>query len=115
MVERGVRPRKGSVSIAALEALQREQFDRVVALLHNDFQEPIARCSAEIRQTFEALHLAGAGNALLAGSGSCVFSLAETGAQIEALASRVKLPAEYLRFATSFARTANWREPCSTP
>ncbi|MBV9027143.1 MAG: 4-(cytidine 5'-diphospho)-2-C-methyl-D-erythritol kinase [Candidatus Eremiobacteraeota bacterium] len=113
--ERPTRPRKGCVSIAALEALQRFDFERLAALLQNDFQEPIARRHPEIRIALDGLREAGAQNALLAGSGACVFSLAETRERLEILASRLQLPADYLRFSTRFAETPQWREPCSTP
>lgn len=115
VAQRPTRPRKGCISIAALEALQRGDFERVATLLQNDFQEPIARLHPEIRMTLEALREAGARNALLAGSGACVFTLAESRERLEALASRLQLPDDYLRFSTRFAQTPQWREPCSTP
>ena len=113
--DRPSRTRKGCVSIAALEALQRGEFERVEALLRNDFQEPIAQRHPEIRMTLEALREAGARNALLAGSGACVFALAATREELDALASRVRLADNYLRFSARFAKTPQWREPCSTP
>ncbi|MBV8355742.1 MAG: hypothetical protein JO101_10515 [Candidatus Eremiobacteraeota bacterium] len=52
---------------------------------------------------------------MLAGSGACAFGLAETREQMEALASRLLLPENYLRFASSFAQSPQWRGTCSTP
>lgn len=103
------RPRSGCVSIAMLEALQRADFPRVEALLQNDFQDVIAARTPEIALALEALRAAGAGNALLAGSGSCVFTLSPESTGIEAIARRLELPATYERFATAFATTPEWR------
>ena len=86
------RPRNGCVSIAMLEALQRAEFARVEALLQNDFHEIIAARSPEVARAVEALRAAGAGNALLAGSGSCVFTVAPERSTIEAIARSLELP-----------------------
>ncbi|MBV8066411.1 MAG: 4-(cytidine 5'-diphospho)-2-C-methyl-D-erythritol kinase [Candidatus Eremiobacteraeota bacterium] len=108
-VDRPQRPRNGSASIAALEALQRGDFWGVQSLLQNDFHDLLVARTPEIAKAVAALHDAGAANALLAGSGSCVFTLAVEQATIERLAARLDLPANYERFVTAFAPTPQWR------
>ncbi len=103
------RPRAGSVSIALLEALQRADFASVERRLQNDFHEVIASQSQEVAGAIAALRAAGATNALLAGSGSCVFTLAPEREPIEGILERLDLPKAYERFTTAFAETPEWR------
>ena len=92
-----------------LEALQRAEFPRVQALLQNDFHDVIATRTPEVMDALDALRVAGATNALLAGSGSCVFTLSPEKADVEAIARRLELPPNYERFVTRFATTPEWR------
>ena len=108
-LQRPQRPRSGCISIAMLEALQRADFARVQALLQNDFHEITAARTPEVRAALEALRAAGAENALLAGSGSCVFMLSPERSRIEAIARSLELPAAYVRFVTRFATTPEWK------
>ncbi len=108
-LERVQRPRGGSVSIRMLETLQRADFAGVEALLQNDFHDVIVMRTPEVAITVEALRAAGAGNAMLAGSGSCVFTLAPDRARIEAIARGLKLPPAFERFVTHFAATPGWQ------
>jgi 4-diphosphocytidyl-2-C-methyl-D-erythritol kinase len=103
------RPRSGCVSIAMLEALQRAEFPRVQALLQNDFHDVIATHTPEVTAALDALRVAGATNALLAGSGSCVFTLSPEKGHVEAIARRLDLAPTYERFVTRFATTPEWR------
>ncbi len=103
------RPRDGSVSIALLEALQRADFDGVESLMQNDFHDVIAARTPEVAAAVAALRAAGATNALLAGSGSCVFALAPARDGAEQLAQRLALPEAYRRFVTAFADAPDWR------
>jgi len=103
------RPRSDCVSIAMLEALQRAEFPCVQALLQNDFHDVIATSTPEVMAGLDALRVAGATNALLAGSGSCVFTLSPEKADIEAIARRLALPPKYECFVTRFATTPEWR------
>jgi 4-diphosphocytidyl-2-C-methyl-D-erythritol kinase len=68
------RPRAGSVSLAAVDAVQRGEFAEFVACLHNDFHEIVLREYPAVARTAAALSAAGAGAVLLSGSGSCVFA-----------------------------------------
>jgi 4-diphosphocytidyl-2-C-methyl-D-erythritol kinase len=108
-VERPQRPRRGSISIAMLEALQRADFATVQSLLRNDFHDLVVSQSREIGAAIAALRSAGAPNTLLAGSGSCVFTLAIERAHLESVAERLDLPATYERLVTAFASTPQWR------
>jgi 4-diphosphocytidyl-2-C-methyl-D-erythritol kinase len=108
-LQRPQRPRSSCVSIAMLEALQRAEFATVQALLQNDFHAITAARSPEVMDALQALRAAGAGNALLAGSGSCVFTLSPERLQIEEIARSLELPATYERFVTRFATTPEWR------
>ena len=92
-----------------LEALQRADFARVQALLHNDFNDVIAAGHHEVAGALSALRAAGAGNALLCGSGSCVFTLAPERSTVEAIAARFPLSSRYERFVTRFATTPEWK------
>lgn len=109
------RPRSQSVSIALLEALQRTDFAAVETLMQNDFQTPIAEHAPEVATALAALRQAGASNALLAGSGSCVFTLAPNRAAVERIADRLSLPPEYERYLTAFAATPAWRPLTARP
>lgn len=106
---RPTRPRSDSISIAALTALQRAAFPEVESLLQNDFADLITETTPEIANALNALREAGAGNAMLAGSGSCVFTLASERVAVEAIAERLSLPPTYQRFVTAFAKTPAWR------
>jgi 4-diphosphocytidyl-2-C-methyl-D-erythritol kinase len=108
-LQRPQRPRNGCVSIAMLEALQRAEFAGVQELLQNDFHEITAARTPEVARAVEALRASGAGNALLAGSGSCVFTLSPERSRIETIARSLDLPAAYERFVTRFATTPEWK------
>jgi len=103
------RSRNDSVSIALLEALQRFDFERVESLLQNDFHDLIVQRTPEIAAAIEALKAAGAQRVLLAGSGSCVFTLAPELGRAESISKHLNLPDDYERFLTSFAVTPDWR------
>jgi 4-diphosphocytidyl-2-C-methyl-D-erythritol kinase len=103
------RSRASSASIALLTALQRGSFDDVTALLENDFQNVVVPKVPEIAKALDALFAAGADNALLAGSGSSVFTLAKTPEKIERILDRLALAHEYQCVTTAFAATPDWR------
>ena len=107
--ERPSRARASSVSLSCVEAVQRGDFERVVSLLSNDFQDVIASEHPEVARALDALRSAGASNALLAGSGSCVFCIAPDGERLAWIVERLDLPPEYQRFSTAFAATHAWR------
>jgi 4-diphosphocytidyl-2-C-methyl-D-erythritol kinase len=103
------RPRDDSVSIQMLEALQRADFAGVEALMQNDFHDIICPRAPTIGTALYALREAGASNALLAGSGSCVFTLAPDSEAIATIARALGLPDDYQTFVTQFAGAPDWR------
>jgi 4-diphosphocytidyl-2-C-methyl-D-erythritol kinase len=106
---RASRPRNTSISLVALAALQRGDFDEVERSMMNDFHEVIAGAAPQIACALDALRAAGAANALLSGSGSAVFTLARDAATVAAIDARLELGTEYLRFPTTFAHGHSWR------
>jgi len=107
-VPRRSRPRNASVSLRALAALQRGDFDGTAACLSNDF-ESTALEHPDVARAFDALRTAGAEHVLLAGSGSAVFALTPTQGQRDAIAQRLNVPSDYAVFSTAFARETAWR------
>ena len=107
---RPTRPRNASRSLAAVEALQRRDFNRTIDSLCNDFHDVIIDERAEIRTALEALERAGAARALLAGSGSAAFALARDAGEAAGIISRLDLPDAYARFNAAFAADAAWRQ-----
>jgi 4-diphosphocytidyl-2-C-methyl-D-erythritol kinase len=103
------RTRNGSVSIAMLEALQRADFSRVASLLQNDFHDLIVSQTPSVAAAIAALQAAGATNVLLAGSGSCVFTIAPQREAIEAIAGRLDLRSGCEWFVSAFASAPQWR------
>ena len=107
-LDRGPRPRNASVSIALLEALQAEDFATVESLMQNDFEPVVSAAAPEIGAALDALRAAGASNAMLAGSGSCVFTLTPDFGRLESIGERLALPANYERFVCAFDATPDW-------
>lgn len=103
------RPRNLSVSLELGEALQRAEFDRVHALLQNDFHDVLAASTPQIGTALDALRAAGAKHPLLTGSGSCVFEITQTAARAEQMASALTLPPEYRVFRCAFWNGEAWR------
>jgi 4-diphosphocytidyl-2-C-methyl-D-erythritol kinase len=107
-LDRETRPRNASASIRMLEAIQAQDFATVESSMQNDFTPVVVAQTREIGAALEALRAAGANNAMLAGSGSCVFTLALDRARIDAIDARLSLPADFLRFACAFDATPDW-------
>jgi 4-diphosphocytidyl-2-C-methyl-D-erythritol kinase len=103
------RPRNTSVSLAMLNALQRGDFTDVERLLGNDFHDVIASTTPEVARAIDAMRRAGATNALLAGSGSAVFTMARDAATISGIDASLDLDPTYRRFPTAFAHGRSWR------
>ena len=103
------RPRNSSVSLKMAEALQRADFDRVVSLLQNDFHDVLAPCTPQIASALTMLREAGASNALMTGSGSCVFSLLQTAQDCRTLAEGLRVPVDYVIYTAVFWNGEAWR------
>jgi 4-diphosphocytidyl-2-C-methyl-D-erythritol kinase len=112
-IDRRLRPRNESVSLALLEALQGGDFATVESLMQNDFEPVVCTRAPEIGAALLALRAAGASNAMLAGSGSCVFTLTPDSDRLESIGEHLELPANYERFACAFAATPAWRPSTS--
>ncbi len=102
------RPRSGSVSLAALEALQRGDFDAIVAALVNDFEPVVLRAFPPVAAAHAALAAAAETRALLSGSGSCSFALFRSEAQARNALGRLE-PASAAGFVAPFAAADDWR------
>ena len=103
------RPRSTSASLLMAQALQRSDFAGVQALLQNDFEDVLAPATPEIAAALEALRAAGAPHPLLTGSGSCVFALAQTATEANALASSLQAPSGTRVFSCAFWNGEAWR------
>lgn len=103
------RARGQSISLRMAEALQRADFAAVTDLLQNDFHDVIAPASPEIAHAMKALATAGAPHARLTGSGSCVFTLAQSPQQRDALLAALELPSGYRTYACTFWNGPAWR------
>jgi 4-diphosphocytidyl-2-C-methyl-D-erythritol kinase len=103
------RPRNTSVSLRAVEALQRGDFQAVAGMLCNDFHAVIADSTPEVALAIDALTRAGATSVLLAGSGSAVFALERDARTIGAIVERLDLGPAYECIATTFAHGRTWR------
>jgi 4-diphosphocytidyl-2-C-methyl-D-erythritol kinase len=69
------RPRTSSATLAAIDALQRDDLAALQEHLVNDFHDLILAAYPPIAQAHAAMLAAGASHALLSGSGSCLFAL----------------------------------------
>jgi 4-diphosphocytidyl-2-C-methyl-D-erythritol kinase len=108
-LQRDLRPRNVSRSLAAGEALQRGDFDTVEDLLWNDFQPVVCEEAPPIARALEALREAGSRNPLLAGSGACVFALAPDRERAEAIAAAVRLSDDFERIVAPLYSAERWR------
>ncbi len=109
--KRPQRPRKGSASIALLEALQRGEF-RISGSdsCRTTFTISSPRRRPKLRRDRCTSRGGCATNALLAGSGSCVFTLAPESRENRSGSWRaLDLPPEYQRLTSAFAATPEWR------
>ncbi|MFN2285908.1 MAG: hypothetical protein ACK2UQ_15945, partial [Anaerolineae bacterium] len=77
-------------SAQMIDAIQRQNFDGIVANLHNDFESVILNEYPDIGAAKRDLVDAGAKAALLSGSGASVFGIARSAAQARAIAEALK-------------------------
>ncbi len=106
-----VRPRSGSASLRALEAVQRADYASAIAAATNDFEAPIAAAYPPVAAALRALRAAGAAHAMLSGSGGATFALCEGEAAARALAAAVVPPARARLFAVPLAAGEAWHTP----
>jgi 4-diphosphocytidyl-2-C-methyl-D-erythritol kinase len=103
------RPRASSPSLAAIDALQRGDFNALTAALVNDFHDVIVPAYPEVARADLALRDAGARHVLLSGSGSCLFALFEDEAGARACADALDPGAVENAFAVPLHRDPAWR------
>lgn len=77
-------------STQMIDAIQRQDFDGIVASLHNDFESTVLDEYPIIGAAKRDLVEAGAEAALLSGSGASVFGIARNAAQARAIAEALK-------------------------
>ena len=105
------RPRAGSASLLALEAVQRGDYAAAIASATNDFEPVIAAAYPPVAEALQALRAAGAACAMLSGSGGATFALCERESDARALAAAIVAPAGARMFVVPFAATEGWRAP----
>ncbi len=84
------RPRSESATLKAIDALQRADFAELERNLVNDFHDLILAAYPIVARAHRAMVAAGARNALLSGSGSCLFALFPDEAQARAIEQRLE-------------------------
>jgi len=77
-------------SAQMIDAIRRQDFDDIVASLHNDFESTVLDEYPVIAAAKRDLVEAGAEAALLSGSGASVFGIAKSAAQARAIAEALK-------------------------
>ncbi len=105
------RPRTGSASLLAVEAVQRGDFAAAIAVATNDFEPIIEAVYAPVAAALRALRSAGAPLTMLSGSGGATFGLCPDEATARALAQRIALPAGARMFVVPLATSEGWRAP----
>jgi 4-diphosphocytidyl-2-C-methyl-D-erythritol kinase len=101
------RPRSASASIRCGEALQRGDYDAVLAAMVNDFEALVADAYPPVRATLDALAAAGADRAMLSGSGSACFTLTRDERSARDIAQR--MPTGSRVHTVAFAESLAWR------
>ncbi len=103
------RPRANSLSLQAVDALQRADFAALRSTLVNDFHEPVLAAYPAIARADAALRAAGGANALLSGSGSCLFALFESERDARECAGRVDTATTEAVFVVPLHHDPAWR------
>lgn len=103
------RPRNASASVRCGEALQRADFEAVIATLTNDFEAIVVPRHPAVASALDALRTAGASRPMLSGSGGTCFALARDEAEARALAARLPALDDAAVHVVPFAAGAAWR------
>jgi len=103
------RSRARSVSLRAVEALQRSDFHALQDALANDFHDAVLAAFPLVATARDALVAAGVERPLLSGSGSCLFALFEEESDARAVVARVNGPSVRRTFVAAFHCDARWR------
>ncbi len=104
------RPRNASASLRCGEALQRADYDAVLAAMTNDFEPVVREQHPAVGAALRALAEAGApGRAMLSGSGGACFALFAAERDARAFAARLRAPAGAAVHVVAFAPSEVWR------
>jgi 4-diphosphocytidyl-2-C-methyl-D-erythritol kinase len=104
------RARNGSATLRCGEALQRGDYDAVLASMTNDFEPIVRERYPAVDAALRALHDAGApGRAMLSGSGGACFALFRDEASARAFAASLRAPRDARVEAVPFATSVTWR------
>ncbi|GAC1583466.1 MAG: 4-(cytidine 5'-diphospho)-2-C-methyl-D-erythritol kinase [Candidatus Elarobacter sp.] len=104
------RPRNGSASVRCGEALQRADYDAVLATMTNDFERVVRDAYPAVDAALEALTAAGApGRAMLTGSGGACFALFPDESGARTFARRLRAPDDSAVHVVPFAGSNAWR------
>jgi 4-diphosphocytidyl-2-C-methyl-D-erythritol kinase len=103
------RPRSTSASLAAVDALQRADFEALRTALVNDFHDVVLEAYPAVARAHAALGAAGAPGALLSGSGSCLFALFEDEAAARGCAARIDATTLEAVFTVPLHHDTAWR------
>ena len=104
------RPRSGSATLRCGEALQRADYDAVLATMTNDFEPVVRGMYPAVDAALRALDDAGApGRAMLSGSGGACFALFAHEAAARGFAARLAPPAGAVTHVVPFATSDAWR------
>jgi 4-diphosphocytidyl-2-C-methyl-D-erythritol kinase len=104
------RPRGESATLRCGEALQRADYDAVLAALTNDFERIVRDAYPAVDETLRALDDAGApGRAMLSGSGGACFALFADEPGARAFAAKLRAPGGAAVHVVPFAESAAWR------
>jgi 4-diphosphocytidyl-2-C-methyl-D-erythritol kinase len=107
------RPRNDSVTLRALEALQRADFGALCAHLANDFESVVAAEFPFVAAAKAALQAAGAHHAHVTGTGSCVFALFASEPDARAVAERAGRSPVARSFVVPLHSGERWRRTVS--
>jgi 4-diphosphocytidyl-2-C-methyl-D-erythritol kinase len=102
------RARSTSASLAALEALQRADFDALCGALVNDFEPVVLGAYPAAARAHAALGEAAGSRALLTGSGACSFALFRNEDAARAAAARLD-PAVATAYPAPLLADGDWR------
>ncbi|MDB5027676.1 MAG: 4-diphosphocytidyl-2-C-methyl-D-erythritol kinase, partial [Candidatus Eremiobacteraeota bacterium] len=104
------RPRAGSASLRCAEALQRADYETVIATMTNDFEPIVRDAYPTVDATLRALAGAGApGRAMLSGSGGACFALFPHEDAARAFSARLRAPDGAVSHVVPFAGSGAWR------
>ena len=104
------RPRGSSATLRCGEALQRGDYDTVLATMTNDFEPVVRDAYPAVDAVLRALADAGApGRAMLSGSGGACFALFAGEPEARAFARRLQPPSGAAVHVVPFAQSSAWR------